>query len=85
MKRLFCSLYRPRLQQHNPAAGEHLVTWGCAGFTRPEAVTEVDVSRALPAQGVARVLQSFQKLFERTQGDPFYAVIAYRSFKPIYD
>ena len=45
----------------------------------------MDVSRAPPAQGVAGVFQSFQKLFERAQGDPFYAVIAYRSFKPIYD
>ena len=43
------------------------------------------MSRAPPAQGVAGVLQSFQKLFERAQGDPFYAVIAYRSFKPIYN
>ena len=43
------------------------------------------MSRAPPAQGVAGVLRSFQKLFERAQGDPFYAVIAYRSFKPIYD
>ena len=64
---------------------DELTTHVHAGFTQPEAVTEVDVSRAPPAQGVAGMLQAFQKLFERAQGDPFYAVIAYRSFKPIYE
>ncbi len=57
----------------------------CAGFTQPEAVTEVDLSKAPPPQGIAGAIQKVQKLFERAQGDPFYAVIAYRGYKPVYE
>ena len=56
-----------------------------AGFTEPEAVTEVDMSKVPPAQGIAGAIQKVQKLFERAQGDPFYAVIAYRGYKPVYE
>ena len=56
-----------------------------AGFTEPEAVTEVDMNKAPPAQGIAGAIQKLQRSFERAQGDPFYAVIAYRGYKPVYE
>lgn len=43
------------------------------------------MSKAPPASGIAGLLGKLQKLFERAQGDPFYAVIAYRGFKPVYE
>lgn len=48
------------------------------GFTKPEVVTEVGVA---PDDSVAGKLKRF---FKRSSGDPFYAVIAYRNFKPVY-
>jgi SAM-dependent methyltransferase len=50
-----------------------------AGFTQAEAVTDlgdvVDDS----------IFGKLRRFFARSTGDPFYAVVAYRNFKPIYD
>ena len=43
------------------------------------------MSKAPPAPGIAGLLGKVQKLFERAKGDPFYTVIAYRGFKPVYE
>lgn len=51
--------------------------FGCvAGFTQPEVVTAVDVE---PDESL---LGKLKQLFVRSSGDPFYAVVAYRNFKP---
>jgi hypothetical protein len=52
-----------------------------AGFTEPEALMDVDLSDAPPPSGLQSLLQKAQGLFQRMQGDPFYAVISYRNFK----
>jgi hypothetical protein len=57
----------------------------CAGFTEPEGVTEVDLSNAPPLSGLQAALRPFLALFERAAGDPFYAVISYRNYKPVYE
>jgi hypothetical protein len=31
------------------------------------------------------IIGTIRRFFSRSQSDPFYAVIAYRNFKPIYD
>lgn len=49
-----------------------------AGFTQPEIVTQVGQQRQ-PRGWLGAV----QKLLQRSQGDPFYAVISYRNVKPI--
>jgi len=48
-----------------------------AGFTQPEVITELDevVDES--------ILGKLRRFFSRAQGDPFYAVVAYRNFKPI--
>ena len=51
-----------------------------AGFTQPEIVTQVGDE---PGRG--GLLQTVQKFFKRAQGDPFYAVVAYRNVKPVYE
>ena len=43
------------------------------------------MSNAPPAQGIAGAIQKVQRLFERAQGDPFYAIIAHRGYKPVYE
>lgn len=50
-----------------------------AGFTQPEVVTDLD--------GVQddSIVGKIRRFFSRSQSDPFYGVIAYRNFKPIYD
>ncbi|OUS49613.1 hypothetical protein BE221DRAFT_188922 [Ostreococcus tauri] len=47
------------------------------GFTAPEAITDLDdvVDDSL--------FGKLRRLFARSQGDPFYAVVAYRNFRPI--
>ena len=55
----------------------------CAGFTEPQALNDVDLSEEPQPQGFAAVLRSAQRLFQRVQGDPFYAVISYRNYKPV--
>ncbi|KAK9832709.1 hypothetical protein WJX81_002517 [Elliptochloris bilobata] len=50
------------------------------GFTEPEALTDVDV--APPPQGPLAALLSKAKAFlQRSSGDPFYAVVAYRNYR----
>lgn len=58
------------------------------GFTQPEALTEVkpqagdgSATRGGP-QNLPGFLGGFAKLFLRSSSDPFYAVLAYRNFKP---
>jgi SAM-dependent methyltransferase len=52
--------------------------FGCvAGFTQPEVLTEVSTR---PDDSV---LGKLKRLFARSSSDPFYAVIAYRNFKPV--
>jgi SAM-dependent methyltransferase len=50
-----------------------------AGFTKPEVVTDLE--------GIQddSILGKIRRFFARSQSDPFYAVIAYRNFRPIYD
>ncbi|WIA33350.1 hypothetical protein OEZ86_006487 [Tetradesmus obliquus] len=56
------------------------------GYTEPEVVVQV----ALPAAqqqggGLAQLLpKQLQQFFARASNDPFYAVLAYRNFKPDY-
>ena len=51
-----------------------------AGFTEPEALTRVDVqTRTGGPFGAA--LTAVRTLWQRSQQDPFYAVLAYRNFK----
>ena len=47
------------------------------GFTKPEVITSVN---GAPDASLLGTLQNFLK---RTQGDPFYAVVAHRNFKSI--
>ena len=47
------------------------------GFTAAEVVTDV----AVPAGGTS-LLERLQRVFARGAGDPFYAVLAYRNYKP---
>ena len=47
------------------------------GFTKPEVITDVT---GAPDVSLLGKLQNFLK---RTQGDPFYAVVAHRNFKPV--
>jgi SAM-dependent methyltransferase len=52
--------------------------FGCvAGFTQPEVVTAVEV---MPDESLFGKLK---QLLVRSSGDPFYAVIAYRNYKPV--
>lgn len=48
------------------------------GFTTPEEVEEVDTSQEQP-QGLAAFVSKLQGF---SQNDPFYAVLAYKDFKP---
>lgn len=48
-----------------------------AGFTAPEALTD-DGSAPPAGNPVSKLLQ---KLWQSSQSDPFYAVVAYRNFK----
>ena len=52
-----------------------------AGFTEPEAWQDVDLGDAPKPAGLQALLQKAAALFQRAQGDPFYAVISYRNFK----
>ena len=56
-----------------------------AGFTEPEGVTEVDLSGAPEPSGLLALLRPVLTLMERSQGDPFYAVMSHRNYKPLYD
>lgn len=47
------------------------------GFTKPEVITEVGGAPDVSLMG------KLQNFFKRTQGDPFYAVVAHRNFKPV--
>jgi SAM-dependent methyltransferase len=47
------------------------------GFTQPEVITEVGVE---PDRSLMGKLRAFAK---RSSGDPFYAVVAHRNFKPV--
>eukprot|EP00232_Nephroselmis_pyriformis_P024242 CAMPEP_0182872978 /NCGR_PEP_ID=MMETSP0034_2-20130328/12046_1 /TAXON_ID=156128 /ORGANISM="Nephroselmis pyriformis, Strain CCMP717" /LENGTH=217 /DNA_ID=CAMNT_0025005601 /DNA_START=42 /DNA_END=695 /DNA_ORIENTATION=+ len=49
-----------------------------AGFTEPEVVTEVNGDGS---EGT--ILGKITRLFTRSAGDPFYAVVAHRNFKKI--
>jgi hypothetical protein len=51
-----------------------------AGFTEPEALTDVDVSPPPPG-ALAALLSRLTSLLQRASGDPFYAVVAYRSYR----
>ncbi|KAG1664736.1 hypothetical protein FOA52_004744 [Chlamydomonas sp. UWO 241] len=63
------------------------------GFTQPEALTEVrapDGSAAPSSSPLAALaqllpgpLKALARLFERSSSDPFYAVVAYRNFRPM--
>ncbi|BDA49429.1 hypothetical protein COCOBI_14-0460 [Coccomyxa sp. Obi] len=53
------------------------------GFTEPQALNDVDLSGEPKPQGFAAVLQNAQRLFQKVQGDPFYAVISYRNYKRV--
>jgi len=49
------------------------------GFTKAEVFTEVGVS---PDNSIVGKMKRF---FKRSSGDPFYAVVAHRNFKPVYE
>ncbi|KAK9824399.1 hypothetical protein WJX72_010015 [[Myrmecia] bisecta] len=53
------------------------------GFTQPEAITQVEVKQ--PTEGVQGLLAKLSGFMKRAQGDPFYAIVAYRNFKPVHD
>ena len=50
-----------------------------AGFTAPEVITDLDDI------GDDSLFSKFRRFFQRSQSDPFYAVVAYRNFKPVYE
>lgn len=57
-----------------------------AGFTEPEVVKEVPsapAGRDSVASGPVQLLKAIGSFFQRSGQDPFYAVIAYRNFKPM--
>ena len=45
----------------------------------------MDLSSAPKPSGFAALLRPVQRLLERSQGDPFYAVVSHRNFKPTYE
>ena len=49
------------------------------GYTQPEVITSMEVK---PDESIVGKIKSF---FKRAQGDPFYAVVAYRNFKPVHE
>ena len=49
------------------------------GFTQPEIVKNV------PPKADASLLSGMMRLIGLYRTDPFYAVIAYRNFKPVYE
>ena len=49
------------------------------GFTKAEVITEVGVE---PDDSIIGKMKRF---FQRSSGDPFYAVVAYRNFKPVVE
>lgn len=51
------------------------------GFTQPEVLTEVKASSSRAAPAAPAWLQPLLKFFQRSSGDPFYAVVSYRNFK----
>ena len=51
-----------------------------AGFTEPEALTDVDVSPPPPG-ALAALLSRMTSLWQRASGDPFYAVVSYRNYR----
>lgn len=51
-----------------------------SGFTEPEVVTRVGDT---PAPALPAWLNTLTTLFQRTQQDPFYAVVAHRNVKPM--
>lgn len=62
------------------------------GFTEPEVLLEVPLPPERQDQGngllagLVKVLpQPLQQLLSRSSSDPFYAVLAYRNFKPEYE
>lgn len=60
------------------------------GFTEPEVLTQVPIPEGRQQDsgwldGLAKALpQPLQALLTRSSSDPFYAVLAYRNFKPEY-
>lgn len=60
------------------------------GFTEPEVLLQVPIPEGRQQQGglldgLVKVLpQPLQQLLSRSGSDPFYAVLAYRNFKPEY-
>lgn len=51
------------------------------GFTKPEVIRSIP--QAHPASSNSSPISWLLNLFKSTQKDPFYAVVAYRNFKPI--
>ena len=49
-----------------------------AGFTAPEVITELGARDET-------VLGKIRRFFQRSAGDPFYAVVAYANYKPVYE
>jgi len=59
------------------------------GFTEPEVLLEVPIPEGRQQDGggllgglVKALPQPLQQLLSRSSSDPFYAVLAYRNFKP---
>ncbi len=53
------------------------------GFTEPDVVTEVAPASPQPTTPWAKALKMVEMFMQRSQQDPFYAVIAYRNYKKI--
>ena len=45
----------------------------------------MDLSAEPAPTGLQALLRPALKLFERAQGDPFYAVVSYRNYKPVHE
>ncbi|XP_078434651.1 S-adenosyl-L-methionine-dependent methyltransferases superfamily protein [Wolffia australiana] len=54
-------------------------------FQCVEGFTEAEVIKRIPGQERRSLLQSIAGLLGYSRSDPFYAVVAYRNFKPISD
>jgi hypothetical protein len=59
------------------------------GFTEPEVLLQVPIPEGQQQGGLLKGLvqvlpQPLQQLLSRSGSDPFYAVVAYRGFKPEY-
>jgi hypothetical protein len=53
------------------------------GFTQPEVVRRLPPSDAAGGKSGSSPLEALMRLFGQAGSDPFYAVIAYRNFKPL--